>query len=134
MTATGRREIHTERAPAAIGPYAQAVAAGDTVYTAGQVGLDPGTGEFVGPDVAAQTRQAMANLGAVLEAAGLGFGDVVKTTIFVADLEDFATVNEVYGEHFEEPYPARSTVEAGRLPKDARVEIEMVAHRSAGTG
>lgn len=134
MTGSGRREIHTDRAPAAIGPYSQAVEAAGTVYTAGQVGLDPTTGEFVGPDVADQTRQAMANLRAVLEAAGLGFGDVVKTTIFVADLEDFATVNEVYGEHFDEPYPARSTVQAGRLPKDARVEIEMVAHRSGGAG
>lgn len=134
MTGPGRQEIHTESAPAAIGPYSQAVRAGDTVYTAGQVGMDPATGEFAGPDVATQTRQAMANLGAVLEAAGLGFGDVVKTTIFVADLADFATVNEVYGEHFEEPYPARSTVEAGRLPKDARVEIEMVAHRVDGAG
>ncbi len=134
MAEAGRTEIHTEGAPAAIGPYSQAVAAGDMVFTAGQVGMDPATGEFAGPDVATQTRQAMANLRAVLEAADLGFGDVVKTTIFVADLEDFATVNEVYGEHFEEPYPARSTVEAGRLPKDARVEIEMVAHRSAGTG
>lgn len=134
MAGPGRTEIHTERAPAAIGPYSQAVGAGDTVYTAGQVGLDPATGEFAGEDVAAQTRQAMANLEAVLEAAGLDLGDVVKTTIFVADMEDFATVNEIYGEHFAEPYPARSTVEAGRLPKDARVEIEMVAHRSAGAG
>ena len=129
-----KKIIQTQKAPAAVGPYSQAVAAGDTIYTAGQVGLDPGTGEFAGPDVAEQTRQAMANLRAVLEAAGLSFGDVVKTTIFVADLEDFATVNEVYGEHFEEPYPARSTVEAGRLPKDARVEIEMVAHRAGSAG
>lgn len=134
MTGAGRTEIHTDRAPAAIGPYSQAVSAGDTVYTAGQVGMDPATGEFVGPDVATQTRQAMANLRAVLEAAGLGLADVVKTTIFVADLEDFATVNEVYGDHFEQPYPARSTVEAARLPKDARVEIEMVAHRSGSAG
>lgn len=125
--------VHTDRAPAAIGPYSQAVAAGDWLFTAGQVGLDPDTGEFAGPDVAAQARQALANLGEVLAAAGLDAGDVVKTTIFLADMGEFEVVNEIYGDYFSEPYPARSTVEAARLPRDARVEIEAVARRR-GTG
>jgi 2-iminobutanoate/2-iminopropanoate deaminase len=129
-----KEAIGTESAPAAIGPYSQGMAAGELVFTAGQIGLDPGTGEFAGEDVATQTRQVMRNLAAVLEAAGLGLGDVVKTTIFLADMGDFETVNEIYGEHLSEPYPARSTVEAGRLPRGARVEIEAVARRPAGGG
>jgi 2-iminobutanoate/2-iminopropanoate deaminase len=124
-----RREIHTDRAPAAVGPYAQAIEAGGFVYTAGQVGLDPDTGELAGDDLATQARQAMDNLEAVLEAAGLGMGDVVKTTIFLTDVGAFGTVNEIYGDRLEAPYPARSTVEVSRLPKDALVEIEAVARR-----
>ena len=123
----GRRSISTDAAPAAIGPYSQAIVAGGTVYTAGQVGLVPGTGEMAEGGVAEQTRRALRNLEAVLEAAGARLSDVVKTTVFVADMDDFAVVNEIYGEHFAEPYPARSTVEAARLPRDARVEIEAVA-------
>lgn len=127
---TARSEIHTEDAPGAIGPYSQAVVAGGLVFTAGQIGLDPDTGEFVGPDVESQTRRVMSNLAAVLDAAGAGFGDVVKTTIYLADMEEFERVNRIYGEHFEAPYPARSTVEASRLPRDARVEIDVVARVS----
>ncbi len=129
---SGRRAIRTDEAPAAIGPYSQAIVAGETVYTAGQIGLDPATGEMVEGGVEAQTRRVLRNLAAVLEAAGAGLGDVVKTTIFVADMDDFGRVNEVYGEFLAEPYPARSTVEAARLPRDARVEIEAVARRGRG--
>lgn len=131
---TPKREVSTEEAPSAIGPYSQAVEAGGTVYTAGQIGLDPGTGEFAGEGVRAQARQVMDNLEAVLGAAGLGLGDVVKTTIFLADMDDFQAVNEVYGERLEEPYPARSTVEAGSLPRGAKVEIEAVACRDDAGG
>lgn len=131
MTET-RRAIRTDRAPAAIGPYSQAIVAGDVVYTAGQIALDPETGELVDGGVEEQTRRVVRNLAAVLEAAGAGLSDVVKTTIFVADMDDFARVNEVYGELLTEPYPARSTVEAARLPRDARVEIEAVARLGGG--
>lgn len=131
MTET-RRAIRTDRAPAAIGPYSQAIVAGDVVYTAGQIALDPATGELVDGGVEEQTRRVVRNLAAVLEAAGAGLSDVVKTTIFVADMDDFARVNEVYGELLTEPYPARSTVEAARLPRDARVEIEAVARLGGG--
>lgn len=126
------RVISTEAAPAAIGPYSQAIVVDGVVYTAGQVGLEPGTGKMVDGGVAEQTRRAIRNLEAVLGAAGARLADVVKTTVFVADMDDFAVVNEVYGELFGEPYPARSTVEAGRLPRDARVEIEVVARLRDG--
>lgn len=129
-----RQEIHTDRAPAAVGPYAQAVEAGGVVYTAGQVGLDPDTGELAGDDLATQARQAMDNLEAVLAAAGLGMGDVVKTTIFLTDIDEFGTVNEIYGGRLETPYPARSTVEVSALPKGALVEIEAVARRPDAGG
>ncbi len=121
-----RQVVQTERAPAAIGPYSQAIRAGNLVFTAGQVGIDPATGKLV-EGTAAQTRQAMQNLKAILEAAGSSLERVVKTTIFVADLNDFAVVNEVYGSFFTGAPPARSTVQVARLPLDARVEIEMVA-------
>ncbi|MFW6010346.1 MAG: RidA family protein [Gemmatimonadota bacterium] len=127
---TAGREIHTDRAPAAIGPYSQAIDLDGLVFTAGQIGLDPDSGEFAGPDVESQARQVMANLAAVLDAAGAGFEDVVKTTVYLADMDEFEKVNSIYGEHFEAPFPARSTVEAGRLPRDARVEIDVVARRS----
>lgn len=129
-----RQEIHTDRAPAAVGPYAQAVEAGGVVYTAGQVGLDPDTGELAGDDLATQARQAMDNLEAVLAAAGLGMGDVVKTTIFLTDIDEFGTVNEIYGGRLETPYPARSTVEVSALPKGALVEIEAVGRRPDAGG
>lgn len=122
-----RAAVHTDAAPGAIGPYSQAVRAGPWLFTAGQIGLDPETGEMVGPDVESQARRVMENLSAVLAGAGGSLDDVVKTTIFLADMDDFAAVNEIYGSYFEPPYPARSTVAAARLPKDARVEIEVVA-------
>jgi len=119
--------VHTENAPAAVGPYSQGFWAGDLFFSAGQVGLDPASGEMVGDDVAMQTERVMANLDAVLTQAGLAFGDVVKTTIFLADMGDFATVNEIYARRFEAPYPARSTVAVKTLPKGAQVEIDVVA-------
>lgn len=125
-----RTVISTEDAPEAIGPYSQAILADGWLYTAGQIGLDPASGEMV-DGVESQARRALANLEAVLAEAGLDFGDVVKTTVYLADMDDYARVNEIYGEHFEAPYPARSAVEAATLPRDARVEIELVA-RAAG--
>jgi len=122
-----REAIHTDGAPQAIGPYSQAIRAGGWLFTAGQIGLDPATGEFAGEDVESQARRAMHNLRAVLEEAGASMEQVVKTTIFLADMGDFAAVNAIYGSHFEPPYPARSTVAAAQLPKGARVEIEVVA-------
>jgi 2-iminobutanoate/2-iminopropanoate deaminase len=122
-----REIIKTERAPAAIGPYSQAVRAGGFVFASGQIPLDPKTGQFVEGGVREQTEQVMRNLTAVLEAAGTGLDRVVKTTVFLADMEDFAAMNEVYGQYFAENPPARATVQAARLPKDARVEIEVVA-------
>ena len=126
-----RTAISTTQAPAAIGPYSQAIRADGYLFCSGQLGLDPATGDFVAPDVAAQAEQALRNLGAVLEAAGLTFGDVVKTTIFLADIGDFATVNGVYGRFVTDPPPARSTVAVAALPKGGRVEIEATA-RLAG--
>lgn len=119
--------VHSDGAPAAIGPYSQGIAAGGWFFSAGQIGLDPESGSLAGEGVAEQARQVFANLAAVLEAAGLGFRDVVKATVFLADMDDFPRVNEIYAEHFDEPYPARSTVEVARLPKDVRVEIDVVA-------
>ena len=123
-----RQAIQTNGAPAALGPYSQAIRSGDTVYCSGQIGLDPATGELV-DGVEAQAERALKNLAAVLDAAGLGLDDVVKTTIFLADVNDFATVNTIYGKHMPDPPPARSTIGVGALPKGARVEIEMVARR-----
>ena len=118
--------LHTDGAPGAIGPYSQAVRAGPWLITAGQIGLDPASGELA-VGVEAQTRQAMRNLAAVLDEAGLGFEHVVKATIFLASMGDFGTVNEIYGSHFTPPFPARSTVEAAGLPRDALVEIDLMA-------
>jgi 2-iminobutanoate/2-iminopropanoate deaminase len=123
-----RQAVQTNGAPAALGPYSQAIRSGDTVFCSGQLGLDPTTGELA-DGVAAQAERALKNLAAVLDAAGLTFDDVVKTTIFLADIGDFAAVNEVYGGQMPDPPPARSTIGVGALPKGARVEIEMVAHR-----
>jgi 2-iminobutanoate/2-iminopropanoate deaminase len=119
--------IETDRAPAAIGPYSQAVRSGHTVYLAGQIALDPETGNLVEGGIEAETRQVMENLGAVLEAAGLGFGDVVQSQVFLVDLEDFGAMNEIYGEYLSPPYPARATVQVAALPRGARVEIQFVA-------
>ena len=114
-------------APKAIGPYSQAVRAGQLLFVSGQVPLDPVTGQMVAGDIAAQTRRVFDNLGAVLKACGRSFADVVRTTVFLADMNDFAAVNEVYGTYFSEPYPARATVQVARLPKDARLEIDLIA-------
>jgi 2-iminobutanoate/2-iminopropanoate deaminase len=119
--------IATDKAPKAIGPYSQAVRAGGVLFCSGQIPLDPATGEMVTGDIARQAERVMENIGAVLAAAGLGFGDVVKSTIFLADLGDFAAVNEVYGRRFVGDPPARSTVEVKGLPKGAGVEIEVIA-------
>jgi 2-iminobutanoate/2-iminopropanoate deaminase len=126
-----RTAISTAHAPAAIGPYSQAIRADGYLFCSGQLGLDPSTGEFVAGDVAAQAEQSLRNLGAVLEAAGLTFSDVVKTTIFLADIADFATVNAVYGRFVTDPPPARSTVAVAALPKGGRVEIEAIARLGA---
>jgi 2-iminobutanoate/2-iminopropanoate deaminase len=122
-----REIVKTESAPAAIGPYSQAVRAGGFVFASGQIPTDPKTGQFVEGGVREQTEQVMRNLAAVLEAAGTGLDRVVKTTVFLADMDDFAAMNEVYGRYFAENPPARATVQAARLPRDARVEIEVVA-------
>jgi 2-iminobutanoate/2-iminopropanoate deaminase len=124
-----RQAISTANAPGAIGPYSQAITDGDLVFCSGQVGLEPGSGELV-DGVEAQTDRAMRNLSAVLDAAGCTLADVVKTTIFLADIGDFAAVNAVYGRHVPDPPPARSTVQVAALPKAARVEIEAIARRS----
>lgn len=119
--------ISTEKAPGAIGPYSQAIKTGGFVFCSGQIPIDPATGEFVSNDVAEQTEQVLKNLTAVLEAAGAGLGSVVKTTVFLADMNDFVAMNEVYARFFDENKPARATVQAARLPRDARVEIECIA-------
>ena len=121
-----RQAVSTTSAPGAVGPYSQAIVTDDLVFCSGQVGLDPLTGELV-DGLEAQAERAIRNLQAVLDAAGLGFDDVVKTTIFLADMADFVAVNEVYAQHLSPPYPARSTVAVKALPKGALVEIEMVA-------
>ena len=114
-------------APKAIGPYSQAVRVGDLLFLSGQVPLDPATGNMVEGDIVAQTRRVLDNMGAILKSAGLSYAHVARTTIFLADMNDFAKVNEVYGSYFTEPYPARATVQVARLPKDARVEIDAIA-------
>lgn len=122
-----REIISTEKAPGAIGPYSQAIKTGGMVYCSGQIPIDPVTGEFVSNDIVEQTEQVLKNLAAVLEAAGTELGNVVKTTVFLADMSDFAAMNEVYGKYFSENKPARATVQAARLPRDARVEIDCIA-------
>ncbi len=122
-----RSVISTERAPAAIGPYSQAIAAGGLIFVSGQLAIDPATGELVSGDIAAMTRQIFRNIEAVLAAAGSGLDKIVKTTVFLADLGDFQTMNGAYSEFFPAQPPARSTVQVARLPRDARVEIEVVA-------
>ena len=119
--------ISTDKAPGAIGPYSQAIKTGGMVYCSGQIPIDPVTGEFVSNDIAEQTEQVLKNLTAVLEAAQTSLANVVKTTVFLADMSDFAAMNEVYGRFFSENKPARATVQAARLPRDAKVEIECIA-------
>jgi 2-iminobutanoate/2-iminopropanoate deaminase len=127
-----RDAIRTDAAPAAAGPYSQAIRAGDLVFTAGQLGLDPATGEFVGPDVASQAEAALQHVGAILTAAGSGLDRLAKVTVFLADIGDWPAVNEVYARVVPEPYPARSAFAVKDLPKGARVEIEAVAVVGAG--
>jgi 2-iminobutanoate/2-iminopropanoate deaminase len=122
-----KKIISTSKAPAAIGPYSQAVRAGSTIYCAGQIPLDPKTGQIVTNDISEQTRRVLDNIGAILGVEGLSFQNIVKTTIFLADLADFQTVNEVYASYFNQAPPARSTVQVAALPKDARIEIEAIA-------
>jgi 2-iminobutanoate/2-iminopropanoate deaminase len=119
--------VSTDDAPGAIGPYSQAIKVNGMVFCSGQIPIDPGTGQFVSEDVSAQTEQVLKNLEAVLRAAGSGLGSVVKTTVFLADMNDFGAMNEVYGKFFSENKPARATVQAARLPRDAKVEIECIA-------
>jgi 2-iminobutanoate/2-iminopropanoate deaminase len=122
-----RQPVATGAAPAAIGPYAQAVISGELLFCSGQIGLDPASGKLVEGGAAAECRRVMENLAAVLAAASASFENVVKATIYLVDLADFAAVNEVYGSYFREPYPARATVGVASLPRAARVEIELVA-------
>ena len=119
--------VATERAPRAIGPYSQAMRSGNFLFASGQIPIDPATGEFVAGGITEQTEQVMRNVSAILEAAGAGLEQVVKTTVFLADMDDFTAMNEVYGRFFGEDPPARATVQAARLPRDARVEIEAIA-------
>ncbi len=119
--------IHTENAPAAIGPYSQAVKAGQTIYISGQLPVDPATGEFVGSDIKTQTKQSLTNIKNILEKSGADMKNVVKTTVLLADIGDFAAMNEVYATFFSEPYPARAAFQVAAVPKGALVEIEAVA-------
>lgn len=122
-----RDAVQTADAPAAIGPYSQAIKAGGMLFVSGQVPLDPSTGELVGGDISAQTHRVFANLGAILAAAGLSFDHVVKTTVYLKDMSEFTAMNEVYGTYFSAPAPARATIQAARLPKDVSVEIDLIA-------
>ena len=119
--------IHTEHAPAAIGPYSQAIQAGNTIYVSGQLPIDPATGAFAGEDISAQTRQSLTNIKAILAEAGADMSNVVKTTVLLADIADFAAMNAVYAEFFTAPFPARAAFQAAALPKNALVEIECIA-------
>ena len=119
--------IHTDFAPAAIGPYSQAIQAGNTIYVSGQLPIDPATGAFAGENIAAQTRQSLTNIKAILTEAGADMSNVVKTTVLLANMADFAAMNAVYAEFFTAPYPARAAFQAAALPKNALVEIECVA-------
>ena len=122
-----RVAVSTESAPKAIGPYSQAVRAGSLLFVSGQIPIDPLTGTLVEGDIAAQTRRVLQNVAAILEAAGASFAHVVRTTVFLADMNDFAAMNEVYAACFTSPAPARATVQVARLPRDARVEIDVIA-------
>jgi 2-iminobutanoate/2-iminopropanoate deaminase len=121
------QSLSSPNAPKAIGPYSPAVRAGQLLFVSGQVPIDPATGQMIDGDITAQTRRVLDSVGALLNAAGLSFANVVRTTVFLADMNDFGAVNQVYGTYFVEPYPARATVQVARLPKDARVEIDVIA-------
>jgi len=122
-----RQAVSTPSAPPAIGPYSQAIRAGALLFVSGQIPIDPATGTLIDGDVAAQTHRVFQNLGEILKAAGASFDHVVRTTVYLADMNDFAVMNEVYGTYFAAPAPARATVQAARLPRDARVEIDLIA-------
>ena len=122
-----KRIIQTNEAPQAIGPYSQGVIANGMLYASGQIAIDPKVGDIVAKDIKGQVNQVMENIGALLRAAGLGYEDIVKTTVFLQDIGDFATFNEIYASYLSEPYPARSAVQVGALPKGALIEIEMIA-------
>ncbi len=124
------KAIQSPAAPAAIGPYSQAIQAGQTVYVSGQLPIDPASGEFAGPDIASQTRQSLNNVKAILEQAGMTMADVTKTTVLLANIAEFGAMNEVYAEFFSEPYPARAAFQVAALPKAARVEVECVAEKN----
>lgn len=119
--------VFTDKAPAAIGPYSQAIAAGDLLFISGQLGMDPLTGQFVEGGVEAEARQALSNMGAILEAAGTSFAHVVKCTVLLTAMSDFAAVNQIYAEFFQEPFPARAAYAVAALPKGGKVEIEAIA-------
>src|SRR2546423_14056268 len=129
-----KKIVSTTEAPAAVGPYSQAIRIGNFVFCSGQIPLDPKTGQMVEGDISAQTRRVMENISAILRAEGLTFENIVKTTIFLSDLADFQTVNELYGSYFKSDPPARSTVQVAALPKNAQVEIEVVAATNANGG
>jgi 2-iminobutanoate/2-iminopropanoate deaminase len=122
-----RQAVSTDSAPKAIGPYSQAIRAGSLLFISGQVPIDPATGAIIAGDIAAQARRVLENIGAILQAAGASYDAVVRTTVFLADMNDFAAMNEVYARYFTAPAPARSTVQAARLPRDARIEIDAIA-------
>lgn len=122
-----KQAIEVPGAPRAIGPYSPAVRAGQWVFLSGQVPFDPATGQLIEGDIAAQTRRVLENIGTLLAAAGLGYDAVVRTTVYLADMNDFAAMNAAYAQFFAEPYPARSTIQAARLPRDARIEIDVIA-------
>ncbi|MGB9813672.1 MAG: RidA family protein [Thermovenabulum sp.] len=124
-----KRIIKTEQAPKAIGPYSQAVMVGDMLFASGQIALDPATGELVEGGIEAQATRVMENIKNILAAAGMDFSNVVKSTIFITDINNFAKVNEIYGKYFPENPPARSTIEVSKLPKGALIEIEVIAHK-----
>jgi 2-iminobutanoate/2-iminopropanoate deaminase len=128
-----KKIISTSEAPAAVGPYSQAVRIGSTVYCAGQIPLDPKSGQIVSKDISEQTRRVLDNISAILKAEGLSFENIVKTTIFLTDLADFQTVNEIYASYFKQAPPARSTVQVTALPKGARIEIEAIAVAEGGS-
>jgi 2-iminobutanoate/2-iminopropanoate deaminase len=122
-----REAVSTASAPTAIGPYSQAVRAGALLFVSGQVPLDPATGQLVDGDIAAQTHRVFQNIGEILKAGGASFDHVVRTTVFLADMDDFAAMNQVYATYFTSPAPARATVQVSRLPRDARIEIDVIA-------
>lgn len=124
------KAISTNNAPEAIGPYSQAIDLGQIVFVSGQIPLNPSTMEIVSDDVTEQTTQVMKNVGAILEEAGLNYAHIAKANIYLSSMEDFQTVNEIYASFLQEPYPARAAIEVSRLPKDVKVEVEVIAHRS----